>query len=135
MWIDADKYLLADNNLVPTGVMAPVKDTPLDFTKPTAINARVAQLAPLRNYDHAFVLNSGGGKMATVARLRDPKSGREMEVRTDQPGLQLYTGQRLGIAIETQHHPDSLHHDNFPSIILKPGETFKTTTIYAFSAK
>lgn len=135
LWIDADKYLLTDNNLVPTGVMAPVGGTPLDFTKAMVINARVGQLAPMRNYDHAFVLNSGGGKPALVARLRDPKSGREMEVRTDQPGLQLYTGQRFGVALETQHHPDSVHHDNFPSIILRPGETFKTTTIYTFSAK
>ena len=68
LWIDADKYLVADSNLVPTGEMKPVKDTPLDFTKQLVIASRVAQLAPMRNYDHAFVLNSGGGKMAAVAR-------------------------------------------------------------------
>lgn len=134
-WIDADKYLLTDSNLVPNGQMAAVKGTALDFTVPTVVGARVAQLAPMRNYDHAFVLNSGGGKVAVVARLRDPKSGREMEVRTDQPGLQLYTGQRTGVALETQHHPDSVHQAGFPSVILKAEETFKTTTVYAFSAK
>jgi aldose 1-epimerase len=135
VWIDADKYLLTGAGLLPTGQFAPVAGTALDFTKPTAIGVRAAQLAPARNFDHGYLLNSGGGKMALVARLRDPKSGREMEVRTDQPGLQLYTGQRTGVALETQHHPDSIHHDNFPNTILKPGDTFMTTTIYAFSAK
>jgi aldose 1-epimerase len=135
LWIDADKYLVTDAGLVPTGEMKAVKDTPLDFTKATVIASRIPQLAPMRNYDHAFVLNSGGGKMATVARLRDPRSGRTMEVRTDQPGLQLYTGQAAGVALETQHHPDALHHGNFQSIVVKPGETMKTTTVYAFSAK
>ena len=134
LWVDADKYLVADAGLIPTGEMKAVAGTALDFTKPTVIGSRMAQLAPARSYDHAFVLNSGG-KMATVARLRDPKSGRVMEVKTDQPGLQVYTGQAAGVALETQHHPDSLHHENFPPIIVKPGETFKTTTIYAFSAK
>ncbi len=135
VWIDADPYLLADRGLVPTGEFAPVAGTALDFTRMTVIGSRVAQLAPQRNYDHALVLNSGGGKLALAARLRDPNSGREMEVRTDQPGLQLYTGQRLGVALETQHHPDSIHHDNFPSTVLKPGETFRTTTVLTFLAK
>jgi aldose 1-epimerase len=135
LWIDADKYLIADATLIPTGAIAPVKETPLDFTRAAIIGSRMAALAPMRSYDHAFVLNSGGGKMATVARLRDPKSGREMEVRTDQPGLQIYSGQRAGIAVETQHHPDSVHHDNFPSIVLKPGDVMRSRTTYAFSAK
>ncbi len=135
VWIDADKYLLTGAGLIPTGQFAPVAGTALDFTKPTAVGARAAQLAPARNYDHGYALNSGGGKVALVARLRDPKSGREMEVRTDQPGLQLYTGQPTGVALESQHHPDSIHHDNFPTTILKAGETFKSTTSYTFSAK
>jgi aldose 1-epimerase len=137
LWLDADKYAQAGNDLIPTGTLLPVKDTPLDFTKATALGARSAQL---RSYDHAFALNSWKdgkppAKPVTVARLRDPASGREMEVKTDQPSIQVYTGQRAGVALETQHFPDSIHHDNFPTIILKPGETFKTTTIYAFSAK
>jgi aldose 1-epimerase len=135
VWIDADRYLPTDRSLVPTGEFAPVAGTALDFTKLTVVGSRIAQLAPQRNYDHPFVLNSGGGKIALAARLRDPRSGREMEIRTDQPGLQLYTGQRLGVALETQHHPDSIHHDNFPSTILKPGETFRTTTLLTFLAK
>jgi len=134
LWVDADKYLVTGAGLIPTGEIAPVAGTALDFTKPTVLGARTAQLAPARNYDHAYVLNNGG-KLALVARLRDPKSGREMEVRTDQPGLQVYTGQPTGVALETQHHPDSIHHENFPTTILKPGETFKTTTIFTFSAK
>jgi aldose 1-epimerase len=117
--------------------MAPVTDTGLDFTKAVAIATRAAQITPGRasTFDHSYVLNSGGGKLALVARLTDPKSGRSMEVKTDQPGLQLYTGQRVALALETQHFPDAVHHPNFPNTILKPGETFKSTTIYAFSAK
>jgi aldose 1-epimerase len=134
LWLDADKYLVTGAGLIPTGAFAPVAGTALDFTKPTALGARMAQLAPSRNYDHAYVLNNGG-KLALVGRLRDPKSGREMEVRTDQPGIQVYTGQPTAVALETQHHPDSIHHDNFPTTILKPGETFKSTTSYTFSAK
>ena len=143
LWIDADKYTVADNGLVPTGEIGPVKDKPFDFTKPTPIGARIGQLggrAP--TYDHSFVLNSGGkrapdGSLPIVARATDPKSGRTLEVRTDQPGVQLYTGnaQHPGFCLETQHFPDSMHHDNFPPVILRPGETFKSTTVYAFSAK
>jgi aldose 1-epimerase len=131
LWIDADQVLVCGAGLIPTGAFAPVAGTALDFTKPIALGARAAQQA---SYDHAYVLKNGG-KLALVGRLRDPKSGREMEVRTDQPGIQVYTGQPTAVALETQHHPDSIHHDNFPTTILKPGETFKTTTVYAFSAK
>lgn len=134
LWIDAEKYLITDAGLIPTGELAVVAGAPLDFTKPAVIGSRSGTPA-MRIYDHAFVLNSGGGKMATVARLRDPRSGREMEVRTDQPGLQVYSGNRAGVALETQHHPDSMHHEKFPSIILKPGEAMRTRTTYAFSAK
>jgi aldose 1-epimerase len=131
LWVDAEKYVVMNQTLIPTGEIVPVAGTAWDFTKPAAIGSR----APQRGYDHAFVLNSGGGELALVARLRGPKSGREMEGRTDQPGIQGYTGQRTRVALETQHHPDSIHHDIFPTTILKAGETFKTTTVYAFSAK
>jgi aldose 1-epimerase len=127
LWVDADK-ILAMANQVPTGQMTDVAGTPFDFNKATVIGSRNTM------YDTPYVLKNGG-KMATVARLRDPKSGREMEVRTDQPGLQVYTGGRTAIALETQHHPDSPNHPEFPTTVLKAGETFKTTTVYAFSAK
>ena len=130
LWLDADQYLELANQ-VPTGKVLDVKETGFDFNKTTVIGSRAAQV---RSYDHAFVLKNNG-KMALVARLRDPKTGREMEVKTDQPGIQVFTGQRTAIALETQHHPDSPNHPNFPTTTLKPGEAFKTTTIYSFSAK
>jgi aldose 1-epimerase len=127
LWVDADKILAAQAQ-VPTGQMTDVAGTAFDFNKATVIGSRNQM------YDHSYVLKNGG-KVATVARLRDPKSGREMEVKTDQPGLQVYTGGRTAIALETQHHPDSPNHPEFPTTTLKAGETFKTTTVYAFSAK
>ncbi len=139
LWIDADKYLVASAQLVPTGEMKAVKGTPYDFTTPIKIGARFDQLAASRGvktYDNAFVLNhSGDGKTAVAARASDAASGRVMEVRTDQPGIQLYTGsaQHPGFCLETQHHPDSVNRPEFPSTILKPGDTFKTTTVFAFS--
>jgi len=120
-----------------------VAGTPYDFTKPgTKVGAQNNG-----TYDHSFVINNwqpgkgpGGGAKGPVlmARVTDPNSGRIMEVKTDQPGVQLYTGAgnpKNAICLETQHFPDSIHHDNFPSTVLKPGETFKSTTIYAFSVK
>ncbi|HEY7311709.1 MAG TPA: galactose-1-epimerase, partial [Gemmataceae bacterium] len=102
-------------------------------------------------YDHNYVLNSGGKELALAATVREPKSGRVMEMYTTEPGVQFYTGNFLdgkqtgkdgvvykkhgGFCLEAQHFPDSVHHDNFPSMILKPGETYKQTTIYKFSAK
>jgi aldose 1-epimerase len=127
LWVDADR-ILAMQNQVPTGQMTAVAGTPFDFNKPTLIGSRNT------TYDHAYVLKNEG-KLATVARLRDPAGGREMEVKTDQPGLQVYTGRVTAIALETQHHPDSPNHPEFPTTVLKPGETFKTTTVYVFSAK
>ena len=128
LWLDSDQVLANGTGLIPTGAMSPVAGTALDFNKPTALGARQA------SYDHAYVLKNAG-KLALIGRLRDPKSGREMEIRTDQPSVQVYTGQPTAVALETQHYPDAIHHDNFPTTVLKPGETFKSTTIYAFSAK
>jgi aldose 1-epimerase len=139
LWIDADRYTPTDAALIPTGEIAPVKGTPLDFTTPTAIGARLDALKPMTTYDNSFVLNPApaGQPLRLVARLTDPASGRTMEVRTDQPGLQLYTGdaRHPGLCLETQHFPDAVHHPNFPNTILRPGETFTSTTIYSFSAK
>jgi aldose 1-epimerase len=141
LWIDADRYTATDAALIPTGQLAPVKGTPLDFTTPKKIGADMAALAAftprMNTYDFNFVLNAGGKGMATVARVSDPKSGRTMEVRTDQPGLQLYTGnaQHPAFCLESQHFPDSIHHPEFPNTVLRPGETYKTSTVYAFSIK
>ncbi|MHB1425612.1 MAG: aldose epimerase family protein [Gemmataceae bacterium] len=152
--IAADKYTPADDTLIPTGEIKPVKDTPLDFTKPHKIGERIEQLrsSPGGGYDHNFVLNRGGKEEpALAARVTEPKTGRIMEMLTTEPAVQFYTGNYLngtltgrggvvykkhaGFCLEAQHFPDSVHHENFPSIVLKPGKTYKQTTIYKFSAK
>jgi len=151
--LEADEYTPVDDTLIPTGEIAPVRGTPLDFTTPTAIGARIDQLkGDPGGYDHNFVLRSGGGKSpALAARVYEPESGRVMEVFTTEPGVQFYSGNFLdgsdtgkggvayrkhqGLCLEAQHFPDSVHHPNFPSIILKPGDTYKQTTIYKFSAR
>ena len=150
--LNADRYTPADDTLIPTGEIKPVKDTPLDFTKPRKIGERIEQIkADPVGYDHNYVLNSGGKELALAATVREPKSGRVMEMYTTEPGVQFYTGNFLdgkqtgkdgvvykkygGFCLEAQHFPDSVHHDNFPSMILKPGETYKQTTIYKSSAK
>jgi aldose 1-epimerase len=136
LWIDADKYTVADATLIPTGEIAPVKGTPLDFTTPKRIGQDIEKLRPaMQTYDHNFVLNSGGKSLALVARVSEPTSGRIMELSTDQPGMQLFTGRGNALCLEPHHFPDAIHHPDFPSIVLRPGETFKTTTVLAFSAK
>ena len=152
LMIAADRYTLADAALIPTGELAPVKGTPLDFTQPMAIGARIEQLKPRPGgYDHNYVLNGGGQALALAARLLEPKSGRTMQVLTTQPGMQLYTGNHLdgrsegvggvkyvrhgGVCFETQHYPDSVNHSNFPSAILRPGEQFRSITAFRFAAK
>ena len=136
LWINADHYTAADSQLLPTGEIAPVKGTPLDFTTPTTIGAHVKEVTTPRGiYDSNFVINGGGTSLVLAARATDPSSGRVMEVRTTQPGIQLYTGQSGRFCLEAQHFPDSIHHTNFPSIILRPGGKFESTTVYAFSAK
>jgi aldose 1-epimerase len=152
LMIAADEYTPADDKLLPTGKIEPVKGTPLDFTKPTAIGARIEQLKnkPL-GYDHNYVLRGGGKSLVLAARVHEPKTGRVLEVSTTEPGLQFYSGnflsgkekghggvvyrQHQGFCLEAQHFPDSVHHANFPSTILRPGETYKQTTVYKFSAK
>ncbi len=152
LMLTADRYTPTDDKLIPTGELAPVKGTPVDFTKAAAIGSRLQQLtAKPTGYDHNFVLNDGGKSLGLAARVHDPKSGRVMEVWTTEPGIQLYTGnfldgsvkglggvvyaQHHGFCLETQHFPDSVNHPNFPSTILKPGQTFKSTTTHKFSAK
>jgi aldose 1-epimerase len=138
LWLAADRYTHADEALIPTGDLARVRGTPLDFTAPTRVGDRIAQLKPRPGgYDHNYVLNSGGKSLALAGRLRDPKSGRVMELRTTEPGTQLYTGNHLGhagLCLETQHYPDSVNQPHFPSTILRPGKRFKSTTLFTFSA-
>jgi len=132
LWLAADQYTPFDERLIPTGEIAPVKGTPLDFTTPTPIGARTGSLQPRQNYDHNYVINGGGRSLVLAARVRDPRSGRVMEMRTTQPGVQLFTGNRRAFCLETQHYPDSINRPDFPSTILRPGETFGSTTIYSF---
>jgi aldose 1-epimerase len=147
--LTADRYTPVDKGLIPTGKLEPVKDTPMDFTTPFAIGARIAKVEG--GYDHNYVLNSGGGAVALAARVYEPESGRVMEISTDQPGIQFYTGnfldgtitgtggyvykQHWGFCLETQHFPDSPNHANFPSTILRPGQVYRTTTVHKFSTK
>jgi len=152
LWLNADNYTPTDEGLIPTGEIKSVKGTSLDFTKPTTIGARFNQtgLKPA-GYDHNFVLNGGGKSLTLAARVYEPKSGRVMEVRTTEPGVQLYTANGLdgsitgvggvkyprhgGFCLETQHFPDSINKPNFPSVVLRRGNTFKSTTIYTLSVK
>jgi aldose 1-epimerase len=154
LMIAAEKYTPTDDTQIPTGEIKPVKDTPLDFTTPRRIGDRIDQMksSPGGGYDHNFVLNSGGKEEpGFAARASEPNTGRIMEMFTTEPGVQFYTGNYLdgkltgrggvaykkhaGFCLEAQHFPDSVHQENFPSIILKPGETYHQTTIYKFSAK
>lgn len=139
LWLAASHYTPADEGLIPTGEIAPVKGTPLDFTRMTRVGERIAQLRPkLNGYDHNFVIDNGGKSLTETARLKDPKSGRIMTVHTTEPGVQLYTGNHLnhrGLCLETQHFPDSVNQPKFPSPIVRPGHPFKSTTVFAFSAE
>jgi aldose 1-epimerase len=147
--INAEHYTPVDDTQIPTGEIAPVMGTPFDFTKPTAIGDRIDQVTP--GYDHNYVLNSSNGALAVAARLKDPKSGRVMEVWTTQPGVQIYTGNHLdgkltgiggkpyqkhdAICLETQHFPDSPNHPAFSSTELKPGDKYDQVTVFKFSAE
>lgn len=150
--INADQYTLADEGLIPTGQMAPVEGTPLDFRKPTRIGDRIAQLesTPFLGYDHNYVLNGKAGELREIAKLKDPASGRVMTVQTTEPGVQFYSGNflkgqtgkggkvyahRSAMCLETQHYPDSVNRPEFPSTILKPGEKYTQTCVYAFHAE
>jgi aldose 1-epimerase len=134
LWINADQYTLADNQLIPTGEIAPVKGTPLDFTTAASIGSRAKLFeAPQRqSFDHNFVINGGGSKLVKAAEVRDPASGRVMQVLTTQPGIQLFTGNAAGFCLEPHHFPDSPNHPQFPSTAVRPGQPFASTTVYKF---
>ena len=153
--ISADRFTPVDSTMIPTGELRPVKGTPLDFTTQTKVGARIddnyEQLVLGKGYDHNFVVNGKAEGLVSAARAYEPRSGRVMEISTDQPGVQFYTGnfldgtvtgkqghvykQRYGLCFETQHFPDSPNHPEFPSTVLRPGETFHSRTIWRFSAK
>jgi aldose 1-epimerase len=139
LWLASERYTPADDQLIPTGQIASVKGTPLDFSKPTRVGERIEQLKPKPGgYDHNYVLGGDGKSPTLAARVHDPKSGRIMEVRTTEPGVQLYTGNHLkhgALCLETQHYPDSINQPSFPSTILRPGQIFKSATVFAFSAR
>ena len=136
LWLGAAHYTPTDDGQIPTGEIATVKGTPFDFTKSTPIGARIALLKPQPGgYDHNLVLDRPGLR-SLAARVREPLSGRVLEVRTTEPGIQLFTANRLNhpaFCLETQHYPDSVNHPNFPSIILRPGNTFRSTTVFTFA--
>ena len=151
--INASRFTPVDATLIPTGELKKVKGTVMDFRRPTAIGARIKEVGgkPI-GYDHNYVLDwSLHFGLALAAEVYEPVSGRVMKVYTDQPGIQFYSGnfldgtitgkggkiygQYTGFCLETQHFPDSPNKPEFPSVVLKPGKTYKSTTVYAFSAK
>jgi len=136
--IQAARYLPIDSRLLPTGESADVANTPFDFRKPSEIGARLGggheQLKTAGGYDHNFILEPDG--VAPAARAFDPVSGRSLELRTSEPGLQFYSGQVVGyrgFCLEPQHFPDSPNRPQFPSTLLRPGERYRTKTTYSFS--
>jgi aldose 1-epimerase len=155
LFLDADKFVPVDNTLIPTGELKNVSETPFDFKTPTAIGARIdkkdQQLEFGKGYDHCWALNTNGDTSKVAATLHDPASGRVMSVKTSEPGIQFYSGnfldgtitgkfntvykQRYGLCLETEHFPDAPNKKNFPSVLLRPGETYRTQTMYTFSIK
>ena len=153
MTINADAYIPVNDALIPTGEIATVGDTPMDFRSATAIGERIEQVGgDPTGYDHCWVLNKGDTPdgMTFCAKSVDPTSGRTLEVWTTEPGVQFYTGNFLdgemksgdvtyvknaAYCLETQHYPDSPNQPEFPNTILKPGETYRTTTVFKFGTQ
>lgn len=155
LMLNADKCTPVDAGLIPTGHLVDVTGTPMDFRKSTPIGARIEedyeQLKFGGGYDHNWVLNKKGKTMTLAAKVYEPTTGRVMEVRTAEPGVQFYAGNfldgtitgkrgivyqhRYGFCLETQHFPDSPNKPGFPSTILRPGGKYETTTVYRFSTK
>ena len=157
MVIDADSTTVIDDELIPTGEIVSIKGTDMDFTSPHSIGERInSTYKPIQQglgYDHNFILNKdqNAGEMTFASSVYEPESGRMMEVFTTEPAIQFYSGNfqdgtlvgkygdkfdyRTGICLETQHYPDSPNHANFPTTILMPGDTLRSTTVYKFSVK
>lgn len=145
--LQCDQYVPVNAELIPTGELAPVKGTPMDFTTMHTIGERIMDVGDKpKGYDHCYVINEGNVSPTPCAKVVEPKSGRVMEVFTTEPGVQLYTGnflngfagrggkypQHSGFCLETQHFPDSINQPNFPTTVLKPGETYMQVTIFKF---
>ena len=155
LMLNADRYTPVDATLIPTGELAPVEGTPFDFRKPTPIGARIDDAHPQikhgPGYDHNWVLNGTAGQMRLAARVVEPASGRTLEVATTEPGIQFYSGnfldgsltgkggvkyaRRTGFCLETQHFPDSPNQPAFPSTILRPGQEYRTRTVFTFGVQ
>ncbi|MGG7661269.1 aldose epimerase family protein [Dyadobacter sp. BHUBP1] len=153
--IASDSIVPVDTTLIPTGKLRAVEGTPFDFRKATKVGAGIdkiedEQIKAGGGYDHCWVLKRSGGGLEKFATVKDPESGRVMEVYTTEPGVQFYTGnfldgkltgkgatysKRFGLCLETEHYPDSPNQPQFPTTTLNPGETYKTTTKYKFSAQ
>ena len=153
--LNAHRYTPVNSGLIPLGHVAPVAETPFDFTAPYKIGQRIdlpnEQLRFAGGYDHNFVVNRTDQSLALAAAVLEPISGRTLEVLTTEPGVQFYSGnflagtfpakkghvyqRRHGFCLETQHFPDSPNHPDFPSVILAPGETLSSTTVYRFDAR
>lgn len=151
----ADKFLPVDKGLIPTGELKPVTGTPFDFTKAAVIGSRVndkdAQLVTGKGYDHCFVLTGADGSLRSFATVYEPTTGRTLEVSTTEPAVQFYTGNfldgskvgkggiayafRHGFCLETEHFPDSPNQAAFPTVVLEPGKTYETTTVYKFGVR
>ena len=151
--LNCDRFTPVDAGLIPTGELKPVEGTPFDFRAPEKIGARIdaddEQIKRGGGYDHNFVINHTGEGLQLAAKVTEPTTGRVMEVLTMEPGVQFYTGnfldgtitgkggtlyqKRSGFCLETQHFPDSPNQPDFPSTTLRPGEIYKTTTVYKFS--
>jgi aldose 1-epimerase len=152
--LHASRFTPVGQALIPTGELRHVESTPFDFRTPATLGARIDadddQLRTAGGYDHNFVLDdwTGDGSVMLAGRLRDPQSGRVMEVLTSEPGIQVYSGNffsgaipgkdgavyrpRAGVCLETQHFPDSPNREAFPTVVLRPGETYRSTTVYRF---
>jgi aldose 1-epimerase len=153
--LNADRFAVVDESLIPTGELRDVGGTPFDFRQLTPIGARIdaddEQLRYGGGYDHNWVLNGEAGTRRLAARAYEPMSGRMMEVHTTEPGVQFYSGnmmppkiegkngqiyvRRGGFCLETQHYPDSPNQPTFPSTVLRPGQVYHTTTTFTFSAR
>ena len=156
LYVNADNYTPVDRTYMTTGEIVPVKDTPLDFTTPKAVGRDITnfdfiQLKYGNGYDHNWVLNTNGDVKQLAAKLTSPESGISLEVYTDEPGIQVYTGnfldgtvkgkkgivynQRASVCLETQHYPDSPNKPQWPSVILEPGQTYNSECIFKFSVE
>lgn len=154
--MNADRFVPVDKTLIPTGKLAPVRGTPFDFTKPTRIGDRIddsadGQIKYGLGYDHCWAFADSSGSLKSVATVFEPTSGRVMTVQTTEPAVQFYTGnflngtvtgregfpykKRYALCLETEHYPDSPNQPTFPTTVLRPGQTYKTTTVYQFSVR